>query len=138
MFANEEAGSLHKGNGACSSRCRIAIKNVEFLRYRIIWAMHHGTWPPLLDHEDRDSLNDRIGNLREATTSQNISNGKLAKNNTSGYRGVTWNKANRKWVAATEIGGKGVFFGSFDTIEDAVKARTAGVKEYRGDFIGAG
>lgn len=45
-----------------------------------------------VDHEDRNKLNARKNNLRLATSSQNKMNREIQNNNTSGYKGVSWNK----------------------------------------------
>ncbi len=50
-----------------------------------------------IDHRDGDGLNNRRGNLREATRLQNQYNRRLNVNNTSGYRGVTYDKQHAKW-----------------------------------------
>jgi hypothetical protein len=52
-----------------------------------------------VDHIDHDGLNNRRGNLRLATGSQNHGNIRKAPNNTSGYKGVSWHKHTRKWRA---------------------------------------
>lgn len=59
--------------------------------------------------------------------------GKLASNNTSGVRGVTWHAATRKWRARMQRDGRTVTIGCYDTIEDAAKARAEAVaRQYGG------
>lgn len=60
-----------------------------FKANRIVWYMHHQTMPDLIDHHDRDSSNNLITNLREATEGQNRTNAKTHKDNTSGAKGVS-------------------------------------------------
>ena len=52
-----------------------------------------------------------------------IVDGKLTERNTSGVRGVSWNRAVKKWVASGTTNGKSKYLGCFDNIEDAKKAR---------------
>lgn len=52
-----------------------------------------------LDHIDQNSLNNILSNLRWATPKENMHNRKLTKSNISGFRGVSWNKQKKKWVA---------------------------------------
>jgi HNH endonuclease/AP2 domain len=77
----------------------------------------------LTDHIDGDTLNNRLSNLRPATHAQNMLNRKLGKNNTSGYKGVYWNKRHTRWVARVRIDGKTVYYGEFLDKEDAAKMR---------------
>lgn len=55
--------------------------------------------------------------------------------NTSGCRGVTWHKKQRKWVARLQFRGKIMNLGSFFNFEDAVKARQRAEEEYFGNFL---
>src|SRR5437762_1298651 len=59
----------------------------------------------ILDHKDRNYLNNQIDNLRSATISQNKINSKLQRNNTSGFKGVCFYKARNKWVAYIKVNG---------------------------------
>lgn len=52
-----------------------------------------------VDHRDADGLNNRRDNLRVATTAQNQHNARISKRNTSGLKGVTFNKDRGKWQA---------------------------------------
>jgi hypothetical protein len=59
-----------------------------------------------IDHIDGNKLNNQRHNLRYATGSQNQWNKSAYKNNTSGTKGVCWNKANNSWVARINVHGK--------------------------------
>jgi HNH endonuclease/AP2 domain len=79
--------------------------------------------PKYVDHIDGNKLNNNIENLRETTATQNAQNRKIHKNNTSGVKGVYFNKY-KKWVAQLKIDNKVTYLGSFDDIklaENAVK-----------------
>lgn len=54
--------------------------------------------------------------------------------NTSGYTGVYWNKRNQKWAAQITFKGKTYYLGTYDKMEDAVKARKRG-EEMHEDFL---
>ena len=57
-----------------------------------------------VDHMNGNKLDNRRANLRAVTRSQNLQNRtRLTATNTSGYRGVSWSGARRKWVAKASI-----------------------------------
>lgn len=63
--------------------------------------------------------NTRLDNLTAAT----------AKNNTSGYKGVTWDNSRKKWVAQIVFKGKAYYLGRYNTIEQAAVARKQAEEE---------
>ncbi len=88
----------------------------------------------VVDHEDRDKLNNRRGNLREADKSKNSMNIGIRNNNASGFTGVGFMKKLNKWRAYIKIDGKDKHLGSFENIDDAVRARLKAEKELFGEF----
>lgn len=78
----------------------------------------------LIDHINRDRLDNRKSNLRYATNSQNGINKRKQNNNTSGVVGVSFDRSRNKWTAYinTELN-KTKFLGRFDNFEDAVNCR---------------
>lgn len=90
------------------------------MQHRLIWLIHNGEWPQgIIDHRDRDKLNNHISNLRDATYSENNLNIPVKSNNTSSTTGVTYHKDNNKWVV--KLSGK--YYGSFSLLEDAIQCR---------------
>lgn len=133
LRSGKEAGSImqHPRGGP---RCHIKIGIKQMPRYRIVWAMHKNEWPKQIDHENRNQLDDRIENLRLATNSQNRANILKQSNNTSGYKGVTWNRVSKKWQVRLGINGKRLFLGEFFKIDDARRAYDKAAKEAFGGF----
>jgi hypothetical protein len=91
-----------------------------------------------VDHIDGDGLNNRRDNLRVATHAQNLRNRGKNKNNKSGYKGVYWHKATKKWKAQIKVNGKEKYLGLFDNPEDAHKAYCEAAKELHGKFANYG
>jgi hypothetical protein len=61
----------------------------------------------------------------------NTFNGKIYKNNKSGYSGVVYNKKHKKWHARINIKGKCVYLGAYENKEKAIKTRKeAELKHY--------
>ena len=132
--ASKVAGNIHH-----TRYLRFHHKSREYLAHRVVWEMHHGPIPKgkMIDHIDGDQINNRIENLRLADNSQNQFNSGLKVNNTSGFRGVTWNKKNRCWYAQIRHGGSNRHLGSFATAKDASNAYEAAAKEVHAEFFRA-
>jgi hypothetical protein len=75
------------------------------------------------DHANGNGLDNRDRNLRKASAAQQVANQGLRSDNTSGYRGVVWNKG--KWLARLKVDGKQRYLGRFDTPEAAARAWNA-------------
>ena len=76
---------------------------------------------PVIDHIDKNKLNNSLNNLRWVSISQNSYN-KKCKNNTSKFRGVAWDKDNNKWKVSIYISGKSKHIGMFKTEEEGARA----------------
>lgn len=128
------AGSI-AGSMTSNGYLLIRIKQKSTMAHRIVFLWHHGYLPEQdIDHIDGNRTNNRIENLREATRSQNNANSKIARNNTSGYKGVQWCKATRKWRAVIWINNKRKCLGRHIEIEDAAKAYHEAAVAYFGIY----
>lgn len=86
------------------------------------------------DHRDGDGLNNRRANLRNATKSQNMHNARLRADNTSGFKGVCWNKRSGKWEARIRLHGKQNHLGMHATPEAAYEAYCQAANRLHGEF----
>ena len=77
----------------------------------------------IVDHIDRDKLNNHIANLRWATHSENGMNRRAPKNNTSGQTGVQYMQKSKNWKVIIAINGKNKHIGCYTTFDEAVKVR---------------
>lgn len=90
--------------------------------HRVVYAMSRGHWPAMqIDHIDRNILNNRPDNLREATKSQNGMNRGPNKRNKLGLKGVLLHKPGM-YRARIHHNGKNLHLGCFKSAEDAYKA----------------
>lgn len=64
-----------------------------------------------------------------------LKKGTIAKNNTSGVRGVYWDKKRQNWVAQITFKGKTLYLGSFANIGEAATARKRAEERYFGEFL---
>jgi hypothetical protein len=92
------------------------------------------TGEEIADHWNHDTLDNRRNNLRKCTHSQNQWNQKRSKRNTSGFKGVTWEKRRGKWHAQIRVNGKQKYLGEFLSIEDAARAYDRAAEMYHGEF----
>jgi len=77
----------------------------------------------LCDHVNGNGLDNRAANLRPATISQNLCNRPKTKAKTrSKYKGLEWDKIQRKWKARIQHDGRKIYLGSFASEIDAAKA----------------
>lgn len=120
--------------GSISGRGYVNIKlnQKAYLAHRLVYLWHYGYLPAVLDHINGDPRDNRIENLRAATPSQNQHNRSLNRNNTSGYKGVCWNKGSKKWQAKVKKNNVYKHLGFFDDILDAAKV----VADYRIEMHG--
>jgi len=99
---------------------------------RIIYFMAHGVdpYPMEVDHEDINSLNNNVDNLRLGDPVLQGQNQSIRSTNKSGVKGVSWHKGTSKWVAQIMVEDKRKHLGYFATLKEAAEARNAAVRKY--------
>ena len=114
---------------------RVAIDGRSYLLHKLAWLYVYGQWPAgRTDHDDRNTTNNRINNLRPATDSQNQANARRRSDNKSGYKGVHWYVRSRKWCSAIKVNGKRVHLGYFRSPQEAHAAYCAAATKNYGEF----
>ena len=88
-----------------------------------------------IDHvRPLDTLDNRRINLRRASAAQNAANSPVPKNNTSGYKGVTWHRQTERWRAFIKFDRRQIHLGMFDVKEEAARAYDIAAKRLFGEF----
>lgn len=108
----------------------------EIKLHRLVMDAKNGI---VIDHKDHPygsdkKIDNRKCNLRYATDSQNAMNRHMHSNNTSGVKGVGWNKSSQKWAAYICKNYKQIHLGYYDDFEDAVNARKKAERELFGEW----
>jgi hypothetical protein len=120
--AGAVAGCVDRKGYTC-----IKINGTSFKSHRLAWLHTHGAWPEhQIDHIDENKSNNRISNLRDVPQSMNQHNAiKPRKDGTSGYRGVSWERGNKRWRAQIQANGRKQCIGYFKSAEEAHAAYLA-------------
>jgi len=100
--------------------------------HRVIMNAPRGS---IVDHEDRNGLNNTRKNLRFATRTQNNCNvRRKTETKTSKYKGVSFVPKTQKWRAQIKYNGISKHLGYFENEEDAARTYDEAAKEYHGEF----
>lgn len=120
-YAGREAGVTTHGYR------KISIDDRKYYAHRLAWLMMTGGWPPdLIDHRNRNGLDNRWRNLRLSDKSHNMVNAGPHQSNKLGVRGVCQLPSGR-YVAQHATGGGQRHLGVFDTIREAQQAYESAV-----------
>jgi hypothetical protein len=116
-----------------------AARNMRILMYiQKKQYLHHFVMQPekgyIIDHIDGDGLNNTRANLRQATASQNRQNRGKQGNNTSGFKGVSWDNSRNKWQVHISVKGKSTYIGRYETKEMAAIAYDEAARKYHNEF----
>ena len=98
----------------------ICINYNKYYAHRLAWFYVTGSWPKeFIDHKNGNGLDNSWSNLRECSKSENNQNKIIQSNNSSGLKGIWFDKINSKWRAGIRVSGKDIYLGRYDTPEEA-------------------
>jgi hypothetical protein len=96
------------------------IDKTIYRTHRLIWKMHHGNDPHIIDHINLDKLDNRIENLRDVNDSLNVLNVRDSRYTKKFPRGIRLH--GNKWRARISYKNERYHLGLFKTIEEAQQA----------------
>lgn len=122
----------------CKGYIRIKIDGKEYYAHCLAWLYVYNEYPKYpnneIDHKNTIKSHNWISNLRKANKNQNLHNTNLRITNTSGVKGINWNKEKRKWEVRLGVNGKQKHFGFYDDLEIAKNIITIKRIEYYKEF----
>ena len=113
----KKAGCYDASTGYYKAR----VNGLYYRIHRLVFMYHYGYIPKMIDHIDNNKCNNKIENLREATHAQNQQNSGISKLNTSGFKGVHFDKGTGKWMAKLQLNKKAYYLGLFKTSNEAAE-----------------
>lgn len=99
-----------------------------------VYLLGHKNKNLIIDHKDRNKLNNRRSNLRYASQLKKTQNRGMQSNNKSGVVGVSWHKGLQKWYTYITVNKTQIFLGTFDDLDAAKDCRVNAEKKYFGEF----
>jgi hypothetical protein len=145
VFEWRTAGRRITQGGLAGGVCRdsgyvvIGVMGKNYLAHHLAWLYMTGDWPEMdIDHKDGDRSNNAFSNLRLATKRQNQWNKAISPLNSSGEKGVSFDKSTQKWRGQVGLGDKRVHVGLFKTKEEATAAVRERRQELHGEFANHG
>lgn len=112
---------------------QIGSKKVNVKMHREILGLAPGA-KGLSDHRDGNGLNNQRSNLRVCTAAENSQNRRPKKHTSSKFKGVSWDKGERKWVAYIQHQKKMMTLGYFKNEAEAARTYDKKAKELFGEF----
>lgn len=126
--------AVEDDNGRWYALCKLWVDGMKFTRQMHRMIVLELNPKVYVDHRDRDGLNNRRSNLRRCTPSQNQANKVRQKNSSQQYKGVHWNKKDKRWSAAIRENGRQLHLGNFKDERQAALAYDAAALRIYGEF----
>ncbi len=104
------------------------INNKMVFLHRMVLRLEGVIVPPKMhvDHIDRNPLNNTFANLRVLSCSENVAHGAIRKNNTSGFKNVSYDNREKRWHAYLKKNRRRYSLGYHATAQDAAVAVNKG------------
>lgn len=118
---------------------KMRVDGVMYMEHRIIFKMFNEHFEDgTIDHINNVTDDNRIENMRLASTCENNQNSVLRKDNSSGVKGVSWNKRDKCWAVTIACNGKRKGFGTFTDFETAKQVAEQARLKLHGEYANNG
>lgn len=109
----QEVGCYPKKATRNNRYAKTKVHGEHWCLHKLIYFWHYGVVPAQLDHLNRNTLDNRIENLRPASGDQNACNKGTYTSNTSGAKNLYFRKKSGKWEVVVKVNKKAVYIGAF-------------------------
>jgi hypothetical protein len=130
-YNGKQAGGT---NGVKAPYLRVCVDGIRYMVHKVVYLIHHGFMPEIVDHVDGNIKNNSVSNLRAATKSQNALNKKIRFNSITGVKNVTQDKTTGRYKVHLTINKKRKHFGTFDDLELAELVAIEAQSKFYGVF----
>lgn len=113
---------------------QIEVSGKAYAEHRMIYTLFNGPCELQIDHINGVRHDNRVENLRAATVAQNCWNTKTPSTNTSGFKGVTYRKDRKVWVAKICHMKRNIYLGYFKSKELAEEFTDLARQMLHGEF----
>lgn len=110
------------------------VSNSKFYIHRLIMGNYYDIDKKIIDHINREPLDNRKRNLRVVDNSINAVNAGLRSNNTSGITGVSYSSIHESWCAEIGYQGRSIVLGYRRDKDDAIRLRLLAEIKYYSDY----
>ncbi len=129
-YVGKEAGYL-----AADGYIAVAIHRLRYPAHVLAWVITYGEWPAKsLDHINAVKVDNRIANLRLATTAENGWNAPVGARNTTGVKHVSWHRGARKWQVRVRANGRDYSYGVHEDFDLACVIAAEAAAKHHGEF----
>lgn len=132
QWAGKPAGNSFKGH-----YFTVGINKISYATHRIVFALYNRTTDfknKVIDHIDRNKINNHPENLRAVEQHINCQNSKLSKANKTGVKNVTQPKGSKLFYVSIRANGINYKYGSFKTLIEAAEVAKRAAEEHHGEF----
>lgn len=129
--------TLHQNSPSRTRTTRYAVTRINgrlVYLHLFLWRLWGRAPVPVVDHRDGDGLHCTDLNLRPARVIDNNRNRGLIRSNTSGFKGVHWDKRRQSWRAKISVAGTRLHVGYFATPVAAAHAYDTAAQLHHGEF----
>lgn len=113
----------------------VQIRRKKYYLHRLIFCLHFGFYPKSVDHKNQKRSDNRISNLRAAKHHENLMNIGISKRNTTGHKGIYFDKRDRAWYSQVMICGKTINTAWSRSKAVVIKKHRQALRELHGEFV---